>query len=225
KKRKKRGSFTIAFKKKVLQALEESNNVSQTAKKFEIERQTIYGWKRQKYDIEKVTQDRTLSIRKRRSVLQTDEKKRKRAKYEELELKLIEWFTNIAKPAGMQISVEIWQRRAICLFKDVYPEKDQSEFKASHGWLDRFLRRHNLVNRAVTTIGQGIPSNASDLLECFYRYMDKLFENNKSKPEFVANMDETPVYFSMPAKRTFDFSGVKTVYCKTTGMYSLVMKN
>lgn len=33
-------------------------------------------------------------------------------------------------------------------------ENDETYLKATNGWLERFLNRHNIVSRSVTSIGQ-----------------------------------------------------------------------
>lgn len=40
---------------------------------------------------------------------------------------------------------------------------------------------------------------------------------NITDPINIGNMDETPTYFDMPSKMTFDLRGVKVVRLKSTG--------
>ena len=68
------------------------------------------------------------------------------------------------------------------------------------------LARNNLLFWRVTSVGQKIPPDATELSESFLAPMqcftgfDQMF-----------NMDETPCYFELPASTTLDFCGVNTV--------------
>ena len=48
--------------------------------------------------------------------------------------------------------------------------------------------------------------------------------NRESKalpPDAIGNMDETPMWFDLPASKSYDFKGVKVVPAKTTGKEKL----
>ena len=53
---------------------------------------------------------------------------------------------------------------------DIYGE-DLNGFKASGGWLSRFLRRKQLVRRRVTTVDQKIPAHAKTVANSFVAKM------------------------------------------------------
>ena len=101
------------------------------------------------------------------------------------------------------------QRYARLVFPKLY--KDDT-FKASEGWLNRFMKRNNVVQRCATSVGQKVPIDAPEICEMF---LDEM----KSLPsyEYYYNMDETPCYFDVPRSKTYDFRGVSTVKLKTTG--------
>lgn len=103
------------------------------------------------------------------------------------------------------------RRKAIASFNELYPESNIA-FKASNGWLTRFLKRNDITSRRATSVGQKIPQNAPELCDAFLDDMQSLKDY-----DVIMNMDETPCYFDIPRSSTFDFKGVNTVKMKTTG--------
>ena len=95
------------------------------------------------------------------------------------------------------------QTKARELMGHLYPDVS---FKGSNGFLARFLKRNDLVQRTVTRVGQKIPGDAPKLCENFL----------SDKYDVIINMDETPMYFDIPSSRTIDFKGVSTIKMKTT---------
>ena len=102
----------------------------------------------------------------------------------------------------------------------MYPESPY-QFRASNGWLVRFVSRNKLSCSTVTSQGQKVPSNASDLAKEFLQYTHHHIKSKDFQPSFIANMDETPVWFDLPSSRSYDFRGVKYVPAKTTGKEKL----
>ena len=80
----------------------------------------------------------------------------------------------------------------------------------------RFINRHILSSRSPTSVGQKIPANAKELALKFFDYVKQWKERQESGP-VIGNMDEIPMYFDAPSRRTYDLKGVKTVLIKTTG--------
>ena len=115
---------------------------------------------------------------------------------------------------GIAIHQNAIRDKARELIKDVYPEVQ--DFKASSGWCYRFMKRNNLVERRVTSVGQKVPENAKELadehLAIIHRQLADIPDSS-----IVANMDKTPLSFDIPSSSTIDFKGVKTVTSKTTG--------
>jgi len=63
------------------------------------------------------------------------------------------------------------------------------EFKASSGWVYKFMHRHSLVLRARTSMAQELPATLEERIQAFHRQIKRLAEINKF--EVVGNMDET----------------------------------
>ena len=103
------------------------------------------------------------------------------------------------------------RRKARAVFNELYPESNTT-FKASKGWLERFLRQNDMTFRLATSVGQKIPQDAQERCDAFLDDMKCLKNYN-----VIMNMDETPCCFDIPRSSTFDLKGVKTVKMKTTG--------
>jgi hypothetical protein len=82
-------------------------------------------------------------------------------------------------------------------------------FQISIGWLNRFLKRHNLVLRRVTTTAQKPPSNYAEAVAEFIIYV----EERRRIGNFaqVLAMDETAVWFDCPDNRCIETKGAKDV--------------
>ena len=99
------------------------------------------------------------------------------------------------------------QRYARQVSPNLYPEAEieieARNFCASNGWLWRFMKRNNVVNRNATSVGQKVPEDAPDRCDTFLHEM-------KDCPPYdqYYNMDETPCYFDIPRSKTFDFRGI-----------------
>ena len=116
------------------------------------------------------------------------------------------------RESSLAVHVKAIRTEANKIFRDLYGE-DQRPFSASTGWLSRFLRRHKLVSRRVTSVGQLMPSNVPTSAKTFIKDVSNAIS--------TGNMDERPFWFDMPSNETYDFEGVKTVKSKTTGYEKL----
>ena len=64
----------------------------------------------------------------------------------------MEWLSDIRKDR-ITVHSEFIKAQAKKLFKEVYPDEDVENFKASNGWLQEFTVRHNITFRCVTSQG------------------------------------------------------------------------
>ncbi|XP_076809503.1 uncharacterized protein LOC143452424 isoform X2 [Clavelina lepadiformis] len=92
-----------------------------------------------------------------------------------------------------------------------------SNFKASVGWSQGFLKRHELSIRCRTYIAQKLPSDFEHKLGQFQRFI--IIRRVEKKYDFsqIGNADQTPVTFDIPHQPTLDFKGGKSVHIRTTG--------
>jgi hypothetical protein len=92
-----------------------------------------------------------------------------------------------------------------------------SDFKASHGWCTRFMKRHGFSLRRRTSVCQKLPSHYEEKLMAYQKYIINLRQKMHYTLEHMGNADETPVYFDMPRNETIDTVGSKEVKLITTG--------
>lgn len=210
-------SYSIAFKLDVLKTLEELNgNISATARAHGIPRQCLQDWMKSEDQLRTCASLSDICIRKRRNVPSSEEKKKKRAKFPDMERELSAWIT-LQRKNGFPVSTCTIKTRAQEIIEN--GDGQSLDFQASNGWLDRFLTRYDVVCRTVTSVGQKVPENASLLCRNFFDFNNTVV--GSLPPSCIGNMDETPLWFDLPQNRTFDFKGVKQVRCKTTGKEKL----
>lgn len=88
-------------------------------------------------------------------------------------------------------------------------------FTASYGWVQKFMKRHELTLRARTSISQKLPSDYKEQVCDFLEFMRR--NRRRHEPVYIMNMDETPLYFDNVPNRTVAQKGVKTVRMLSTG--------
>lgn len=204
-----RKSYTIQHKLKSLNVLKQNNNnFAKTAREMGISRVNIQRWSKQKELLKALKEKRGFNIR-------TSRRKNKvglnSGKYKVLESNLLEWVRD-QRVAAKPVNGKNLRNKALLLRGD-----ENEEFRASVGWSHRFLRRHGLVRRAVTSVGQQIPANAQYVATHFLSDVVKNMEENNFAQTDIANMDEVPVYFDMPRNHTIDYKGLHTIKINTTG--------
>ena len=90
------------------------------------------------------------------------------------------------------------RKKATTLFPSLYPNVEK--FVVLNGFLRRLMQRNRLTEHAVTGVGQKIPADAPGLCDMILEDLASTFD----KYEMVINMDETPMYFDMPANKTIE---------------------
>ena len=118
---------------------------------------------------------------------------------------------------GMTVHGNAIRSEAKKRFPVIYPTKDLAIFRASYDWLKRFMRRNNLVERRVTSVGQKIPENAQELARNWLKNIKEIRE----QCQIVGNIDEIPMWFDLPSTTSIDFKGMKTIQSRTTGKEKL----
>ena len=134
----------------------------------------------------------------------------RKAFYPELEQTLYEWVV-IQRTKGHGVS-----RNAIALKARYLAQSETmrskfpslSAFKASPAWLQRFMRRKNLVVRRKTTLSQHLPADLTAKVTNFHRYILDYRRNFSPDLSQMGNTDETPLWFDMPAETTVDIKGI-----------------
>ena len=85
------------------------------------------------------------------------------------------------------------------------------EFKASLGWYSNWKRRHSISMRTKTSLAQRLPADMEDKVVEFHRFVLRSRRRWGYDLSRILNMDETPMRFELPATRTLEFTGSRTV--------------
>ena len=72
-------------------------------------------------------------------------------------------------------------------------EISQEDFKASNGWVVRFMNRHGLTLCKRTSLAQHDPGNLIDCVISFILNVRRKFHEKEYAREHVIAMDETPI--------------------------------
>ena len=105
-----------------------------------------------------------------------------------MEEQLFQWITE-HRTQDHCVSGRMIRLRALQITNDFYAV--HNNFSASEGWFHRFLRRHKLALRRVTTSGRDLPSNVGQIIEHFLENSQNEFIVPNFNLRNVANMDET----------------------------------
>ena len=104
--------------------------------------------------------------------------------------------------------------------KRLYPTLDSEgnfNFKASVGWVNKFLIRSNLSLRRRTTVTQKNPAQVYSKITSFIMFVSNTLSTKKINPASIVAMDETSLWFDMLSNSTIAPKGSKTVQLKSTG--------
>jgi hypothetical protein len=95
------------------------------------------------------------------------------------------------------------------------PEFKAKNFTARCSTAERFMRAHSFVYRMGTHKTQRKPEEVEGEAKDYMRLIGPFVIGSHRDPRFVLNMDQTPVYFSMNSKRTYELIGKKTILIRT----------
>lgn len=197
----KRTQYTAKFKLEVVRFAEGENNCA-ASRRFSVSEACVRRWRKQK------------------EALSGSNKQRKafrgpaRGRFPEIEEELTA-FVNLLRSKANPVTAEILQIKAreLARAKNV----PHASFKASRGWIQRFMRRQNFSLRRRTTIAQRLPADYEDKLVKFQQHVIKLRQEKNYMFGQIGNADETPVYFDMPSASTIAAKGSKSVPIRSCG--------
>ena len=131
----------------------------------------------------------------------------------DLEEGLFDWVINL-RSRNVRVSRKMIRDKAKTMMADKDP---LSDFTASKGWLQLFLKRKSLSLRKKTTVCQKTPLDVVPKLVSYCMHIRKLQIDHKFSSDNIFAMDETACYMDMPSDTTIDVRGAKSVSLKTTG--------
>lgn len=131
---------------------------------------------------------------------------------------LLEWIDN-RRARSLRISCKLIMKNTEIVYRDIMQESNTAteDFKASRGWLCRFLKRNGLSLRRKTSVAQQDPERMVAKLVSYIIQVRQLQIKHNYAPCNIIAMDETPVWCDMISETTVDKGGIKTVTLKTTG--------
>jgi len=106
--------------------------------------------------------------------------------------------------------------RLVVKASSMSPEFNTKSFTARTSAAWRFMRAHSLVYRMGTHVSQRNPEEVRQEATEYMEVMRRIVVGPHRDMRYIINMDQTPVYFAMNAKRTIDVVGVKTVHVRTS---------
>uniref|UniRef100_A0A8C4RKQ3 HTH CENPB-type domain-containing protein n=1 Tax=Erpetoichthys calabaricus TaxID=27687 RepID=A0A8C4RKQ3_ERPCA len=138
----------------------------------------------------------------------------KRAQFPQAEVALADYIQD-RHQLGYAVSTEMIQMKARVIAKE--RGIPITQFKASRGWITRFMRRNGLSIRCRTTISQCLPNKYEEKLLAFQKYIIQLRQQITYLMGQIGNADQTAVYFENPSNTTVNAVGDKSVPVRTGG--------
>ena len=81
--------------------------------------------------------------------------------------------------------------------------------------ISHFMKKHRLVHRMATHKAQHHPSEVEGEALQFLDYICPILQDEKCEPNYIMNMDQTPVFHAMDFKLTIDHVGMHMVNLRT----------
>lgn len=225
-----RHSYDLNFKLKIVAEAEAVNNNREIAREYGISESMVRKWRNQQH----VLFSGELKMTAKRASMG-----RYRPKDPEVDQQLVDWFSD-QRSQGKNCSLKItfitalltsplqvvYVGLSLIAFVFIFAglavnslmirlkAKELSsdpEFKASPGWYTKWKRRHAISMRTKTTLAQRLPADMEDKVVEFHRFVLRARKRCGYESSHILNMDETPMRFELPATRTLEFSGNRTV--------------
>ena len=197
----KRKNYDTSYKLKAIERAEQSSKEA-AAREFGVDAKRIRVWCSQKNQLAAMKKEKK-STRKR-----LDGAGRKPDNVE-MEEELFGWIVEL-RSRHLRVSRRMIRMQAKSLTSD-------DGFKASRGWLDRFMKRHSLSLRRKTTISQSVPSDVIPKLVSYVLHLRTMQVRHKYSTDSIFAMDKTACWMDMPSDTTVASTGSRSVPLKSTG--------
>lgn len=189
--------LTLEEKAAILRKLDEGVRANRLAIDFGVSESAISQIKKQKEQIFEAVA---------KSYQEAKKKTLHKPEYEELENRLYDWFLK-QRQRNCTINGPILKRKAVELFKTVYPDKDEKDFNASEGWLYKFKRRHGM--RFLKVCGEILSSDTATITPFIHKLRAKMQEMNITDSQLY-NGDESGLFWKMLPDKTYVAACEKT---------------
>jgi len=193
-------AYTVKEKKLIVEEARE-HGARPTAARYCIARATLMGWMKTDFKNVQSCKKGARSAgggRKLRIGCDKDEE-------------ILKWIME-QRDQNVPVSREAIQEHAKTKCAESHPD-----FTASSGWLQKFMRRHQLSLRSRTSLSQRLPADLEDKVASFTTFVKDLRSEDDFDDEFIINMDETPVFFDLIPNKTVEKQGSKSVIVRSSG--------
>jgi hypothetical protein len=101
--------------------------------------------------------------------------------------------------------------------RSLIPELETKSKYAVKQSISRWMTKHRLVHRMATHKAQRHPSEVEGEALQFLDYIRPILQERNRDPDYIINMDQTPVFHAMDFCTTIDRVGTRTVNLRTLG--------
>ena len=199
----KRHSYSVGYKLKVAQYAVE-HSLQQTANHFGVDKSMVTRWKQDQHRWE------ASGSRNKKRI---GESLGRKLHNDNLEIELVAWIHE-RRERRLRVTYNEIRQHALQFSSQ---QDGETEFRASHGWLEKFLRRNGFSLRRKTTEGQKDPEQLVEKLVSFVLHVSRMRTTYNVNPENIFLMDECAVWFDSSGNTTVETTGRRTVGIKTTG--------
>ena len=197
--------YSFDLKKQVIAFAEEHGN-RPASRHFKVDERRIREWRSQKSEIVQLV------------VLKKGKQRSRKPLSLKLEETLIQWIDS-RRAIGLRVSCKLIMKKTEITYHSIKAcnNEDFEEFKASRGWLTRFMKRNGLSLRRRTSVAQQDPERLVAKLVAYIVQVRRMQKKRNYNPSNIIAMDETPVWCDMISETTIDKTGKKSITLKTTG--------
>ena len=98
-------------------------------------------------------------------------------------------------------ALRLWEKK----YKDlVVNSANNTEFKCSDGWIKNWRHRNNIVYRTKTHSQTTLTKDNVEKTNEFVEAFENMVQKNRYEMDAIVNIDETPVYYDIPRRKTLE---------------------
>ncbi|CAI7877137.1 unnamed protein product [Closterium sp. NIES-53] len=115
---------------------------------------------------------------------------------------------------GLSVSVNMLRKWSAKYMKHRMPGVN---WRASFRWSARFRARWHLARRVKTKMGQKLAVACKEKVESFWEFVRQMRTLHDYPLDLIVNADQTLLFLEMPAERTIEMKGARTVHVRSAG--------